>query len=270
MTFPLCLNTSTIKPQPLLDKIRLTAEAGFPAIELWVNDIYEYIGRGGEVRDVEHALADHGLVVPSLISARGWGEAMEVEYPIQRDEVRRRLELTARLGARWLVCSPPRLPCDLGQLTRRYRDLLQLGRAAGARPTFEYISFFQSVYSLPQAWQVVREADDPDATLIADAFHSWNSNSTLDDLRALPGDRISHYHIDDAARHIPPRQQTDADRVMIGDGAIDLRAELRVLKDIGYRGYVSLELFNPELWARDPREVLKIGFERLTELVSSV
>ncbi len=267
MSFTLCLNTSTIKPQPMLDKIRLAAEAGFPAIELWINDLYEYVGQGGEIRDVEKALADHGLTVPSMISARGWGEAGEEEYPIVRDDVQRRLEMCARLGSPWLVCSPPRQPCDLAQITRRYRDLLQLGRQVGVKPTFEYISFFRSVYSLPQAWQVVQDADDPDATLILDAFHNYNSNSTLDQLRAVPGHLISHYHIDDADPHIPPTQQKDPDRVMIGEGAIDLKAELAVLREIGYAGAISLELFNQELWARDPREVLQIGIERMRQLI---
>jgi sugar phosphate isomerase/epimerase len=254
----------------MLEKIRLTAEAGFPAIELWINDVYEYVGQGGEVRDIEKALADHGLTVPSMISARGWGDAIEIEYPIMLDEVKRRLEITARFGAQWLVCSPPRLPCDSAQVTQRYRDLLELGRQIGAKPTFEYISFFQSIYSLPQAWQVVQDVNDADATLIVDAFHSWNSNSTLDDLRAVPVEKISHYHIDDASPDIPPREQMDPDRVMIGEGPIDLKAELMVLKDKGYAGAVSLELFNQDLWARDPREVLKTVFDRLTELVESL
>ena len=55
-----CLNTSTIKPQPLIRKIELAGQAGYDGIELWVNDIYEHIGRGGEVRDVELAIADNG------------------------------------------------------------------------------------------------------------------------------------------------------------------------------------------------------------------
>jgi len=267
MRYTLCLNTSTIKPQPLLEKIRLASEAGFEAIELWANDIYEHIGQGGEVRDVERALTDGGLSVPSLIAARGWGEAVEEEYPILLDEVKRRLELAARLGASWLVCSPPRMECDLAQITRRYRDLLALGRSIGVKPTFEYISFFHSVSQLRQAWQVVQDANDPDATVIVDAFHSYNSLSTLDELRAIPGDRISHYHIDDAHPGIPAGKQKDHDRVMLGEGPIDLRAEIQVLRDIGYQGAISLELFNQELWQRDPRDVLRIGIERMRELL---
>jgi 2-keto-myo-inositol isomerase len=137
MSFTICLNTSTIRPQPLLDKIRLTAAAGYRGIELWVNDVYQYIGRGGEVRDVERALADHGLIVPCMIAMRAWAEASEEEYPILLDEAKRRLELAHRLGSPFLVCSPPREACDPEQIVRRYRDLLQLGRQAGCRPTYE-------------------------------------------------------------------------------------------------------------------------------------
>lgn len=265
--FPLSLNTSTIRPQPLLDKIRLTGEAGFDGVELWVNDIYQHVGRGGEVSEIERALADQGLQVPCMIALRAWGEASELEYPLMLDEARRRLELAARLGCPWLVCSPPREPCDLAQVTRRYGDLLELGRQVGVMPTFEYISFFDTASSLAEAWQVVQQVDDPDATLILDAFHSWNTGSSLDLLRKIPGSRISHYHIDDAARDIPPGQQRDPDRVMLGEGVIDLAAEIAVLREIGYGGWVSLELFNPRLWEQDPREVLRTGIQRMRTLL---
>lgn len=90
-----------------------------------------------------------------------------------------------------LTLSPPRDPCDLGQIAARYCDLLELGRQLGIKPTFEYIGFFRSASRLSDAWRVVQQADDPDATLILDSFHSWNSGSTLDDLRANPANRIS-------------------------------------------------------------------------------
>ena len=165
MSFTLCLNTSTIKPTPIMDKIRLTAEAGFPAIELWVNEIYEYIGQGGEVGDIEKSLADHGLSVPCMIASRGWAEASEFERPHQMEDFKRRLELATRIGSPWLVCSPARFPCDIGQITRRYKELLEIGRVIGAKPTFEYISFSRSVSRLQQAWHVVRADDKKRARL---------------------------------------------------------------------------------------------------------
>ena len=55
---------------------------------------------------------------------------------------------------------------------------------------------------------------------------------------------------------------------MLGEGAIDLAAEIAVLREKGYVGWVSLELFNEALWAKDPLEVAKLGMERLQQLLS--
>ncbi|MEM7231626.1 MAG: sugar phosphate isomerase/epimerase [Planctomycetota bacterium] len=266
MAIKLSLNTSTIQPQPLLEKIRLSAEAGFDGVELWLNDVYEHVGRGGEIREVERALSDHGLSVPCVVAVRAWAEATPEEYPIALGEVRRRMELCARLGSPFIVATPPRGPCSKDQIVERYRDLLRIGRECGVRPTFEYISFFQSCSRLSDAWSVVQSADEDDATLVVDAFHSFNSHSTLEDLRAIPLERISHYHIDDADPAIPAGRQIDADRVLPGDGPIPLRGEIQILKDKGYDGFVSLELFHPDLWQRDPADLLRKGIGRLRDL----
>ena len=47
-----CLNTSTIKPQTLMDKIKSAGNAGYDGIELWLNDVWEFVARGGEVSDI--------------------------------------------------------------------------------------------------------------------------------------------------------------------------------------------------------------------------
>lgn len=261
-----CLNTSTIKPQALLDKIRLVGEAGYDGIELWLNDVWEFVARGGEVSDVQKAIADQGLIVPSVIAMRQWGDFEGWEHQLVLDEARRRFALGARLGAPFIVATPPLETSETGHLPERYRELLEIGREEGIRPTFEYISFFKSVHTLKQAWEIVQKSGEDDATLILDAFHNWNSGSTLEDLREIPLDKISHYHVDDACHGKEPGTQTDPDRVMIGDGQIDLAAEIEVLREIGYDGTVSLELFNSEWWQKDPSETLKIGLERMKEL----
>ena len=264
----ICLNTSTIKPVPLLEKIKLVGEAGFAGIELWLNDVWEFVARGGEVSEISRALDDHGLIVPSVIAMRQWGDFEGWEHQLVLDEARRRFALGARLGAPYIVATPPLENPETSHLAPRYKELLQIGREEGIMPTFEYISFFKSVHTLKRAWEIVQEADDPDATLILDAFHNWNSASTEQDLIEIPLERISHYHIDDADPEKPALTQTDPDRVMPGDGQIDLKAEIKLLKEKGYDGTVSLELFNQDWWGKDPRETLKVGYERVAELVN--
>ena len=264
----ICLNTSTIKPVPLLEKIKLAGEAGYEGIELWLNDVWEFVARGGEVSEISRALDDHGLIVPSVIAMRQWGVFEGWEHQLVLDEARRRFALGARLGAPFIVATPPLENPETSHLAGRYKELLQIGREEGIRPTFEYISFFKSVHTLKRAWEIVQEADDPDATLILDAFHNWNSVSTQEDLLAIPLDRISHYHIDDADPRKAALTQTDQDRVMPGDGQINLRREIQILKNMGYDRTVSLELFNEEWWSKDPAETLRIGFERVSALIN--
>ena len=57
---------------------------------------------------------------------------------------------------------------------------------------------------------------------------------------------------------------------MIGDGAIDLHAELNILKGKGYDKWLSLELFSEAWWAKDPLECAKVGLERMETLCGEV
>lgn len=262
----LALNASTIKPTPLLEKIRAAGEAGYHGIELWAVELYEYVGRGGEISEVEKALADHGLVVPCFIAVRNWGETSGWEYKLAMDEARRRFELAARVGSPLVVCTPPMERPGIEGLAKGYSELLQIGRETGVRAVLEYISFFASLNNVADTVAVLDECGAPDACLIVDAFHNWNNRTTAADLRALPLERVAHYHIDDAAKNIPSGSQKDPDRVMIGDGAIDLDEEMAILREIGYDRWLSLELFNAQWWANDPIETAKIGLDRMREL----
>ena len=180
-----------------------------------------------KVSDLEKALSDQGLIVPSVIAMRQWGDFEGWEHQLVLDEARRRFALGARLGAPFIVATPPLENPKTSHLATRYRELLEIGREEGIRPTFEYISFFKSVYTLKRAWEIVQEADDPDATLILDAFHNWNSNSTMQDLRAIPLERISHYHIDDADPVKPSGSQKDPDRLCPGMGRLTCLRKFR-------------------------------------------
>lgn len=266
----LSLNSSTIKPTPLLEKIRVAGEAGYAGIELWAVELYQHVGRGGEISDVEKALADHGLSVPCFIAVRNWGETEGWEYTLALDEARRRFELAARLGSPLMVCTPPIERPGLDGLDQGYADLLRIGQETGVQAVLEYISFFASLNNVPDTVTVLDRCegvvDGAKPVTILDAFHNWNNRTTLDDIRALPLERIAHYHIDDAATDIPAGRQKDPDRVMVGDGAIDLAAELTVLKEKGYDKWLSLELFSEAWWAKDPLETAKIGLERMREL----
>jgi sugar phosphate isomerase/epimerase len=90
---------------------------------------------------------------------------------------------------------------------------------------------------------------------------------SVDDLLTLEGDRLACFHINDLPAEPDPRTQKDEDRVMVGDGIADLPRVIANLRQIGYRGPLSLELFNRKLWAEDPLQVVTRGLGRIRALV---
>ena len=62
----------------------------------------------------------------------------------------------------------------------------------------------------------------------------------------------------------PPREQiTDAARVYPGEGVAPLDLVLGQLREIGFNGVLSLELFNPAYWKQDAFTVAKTGLEKM-------
>jgi sugar phosphate isomerase/epimerase len=258
-----CLNASTIRPAPLLTKIEAAAAAGFRAIELWNDDVTAFVEGGGSLAQVGERLASAGLSVPSVIAVMGWIGCPAGERDERRREAVRRMEQAKALGSPFIVASPPMGRADVAQAAADYRELLQIGRDVGIRPSMEFLGFVDQINSIPAAWEIVERAGDPDGTIVIDWFHMVRGQgSTLDDLRRIPADRISIVHLDDVPYDKPFAEMSDADRVFPGDGDIPIRDMNAVLREIGYQGPISLELFNRDLWDQDPFAVARTGFEK--------
>ena len=263
MTVQYSLNSSTIRPASLMKKIRIAGQAGYRAIELWNDDLTAHEQQGGSLADVRQALADCGLAVPTVIAVHGWlGTEGEARGPAL-EEAKRRMEQAAAVGADYIVASPPRDPFDLSRGGADYRALLDLGRAAGVRPAMEYLGFVHSVYTIDQAWQIAVAAEHPDASVVMDPFHIVRGGGPIASIAKVPGDKVAIWHWNDAPGDKPFTEQSDADRVMPGDGVAPLREIERLALAQGYEGFVSLELFNPQLWSRDLAEVAKIGLKKM-------
>jgi sugar phosphate isomerase/epimerase len=265
--FLYCLNTSTIRPTPLLDKIRIAAAAGYQAIEPWNDEITEYLNQGGTLPDLKKVLSDAGLKVPSVIALHGWITAEGHEKAKVFAECRRRMDQAAALGSPYIVASPPREVVDLKHAAGRFAELLALGRSAGVTPTMEFLGFADGVKTVAAARAIAEGSGVPGTTIVADVFHMIRGGGSIDDLLTLEGKELAHFHINDVPAVPDPLTQTDADRVMMGEGIANLPRVIANLRAIGYRGPISLELFNRTLWQQDPAAVVSRGLERIKALV---
>ena len=82
-------------------------------------------------------------------------------------------------------------------------------------------------------------------------------------MMGIPGEKIAVFHFNDAPAQPAREKQSDADRVYPGDGILDLGQMIAIVRDAGYSGVISLELFNPNYWEQDPAEVARIGLEKM-------
>jgi 2-keto-myo-inositol isomerase len=260
-----CLNTSTIRPASLPDKIAAAAAAGFQAVELWNEDVFAFLDAGASLADVRRLLTDNGLVVPSMIAIMGFVGNADPGRPERLGEARRRMEQARDLGAPFIVASPPLERTDLGRCAEDYAELLALGREMGIRAAMEFLGFVDHVNSIAAAREIMTRSGDPTATIVLDWFHMVRGDgreTMAADLRALRAEQIAIVHLDDVPYTRPFPEMTDGDRVYPGDGDIPLADLFALLAETGYDGPLSLELFNEELWAQDPFEVARIGFEK--------
>jgi sugar phosphate isomerase/epimerase len=262
-SFIYCLNSSTIKPAPIMDKIRIAGDEGYAAIELWHDDIDAHLARGGTLREIRQAAADAGLNVPTTIFLKGWWDTTGAVYNRALDEIKRRLGQAAEVGATYSIAGPPLGAIDFTVGAERYRQLLEIGRPFGVKPAMEYLGFADEVHTIEAALTVMDGSGQADATIVLDPFHCFRGGGPMESIRKLPAARIAISHFNDSPGFPARELQQDPDRVLPGDGIVDLRAYCGLLREVGYDRWLSLELFRRDLWARDPREVARIGLEKM-------
>jgi sugar phosphate isomerase/epimerase len=265
--FVYCLNTSTIRPTPLMEKIKIAGKLGYQAIEPWNDEFNEYIKQGGKLADVKSAIADAGLKAVSVIALHNWITTQGEAYTKALEDCKKRMEQAAFLGSPFIVASPPREKVDMAKASERFSELLKLGRQIGVRPSMEFLGFVDGVKTLAAAWQIASGTGDSEATVVADVFHLVRGGGQVDDLLTITGEHLANFHMNDSPASPPTLQQTDADRVLPGEGVVDLKRVIANLRKIGYHGPLSLELFNRTLWKQDPTDVCKRGLERMKALV---
>ena len=115
------------------------------------------------------------------------------------------------------------------------------------------------------------EIGRPNVRLIMDAWHFWDVDGILDDLRDH-GDRIVGVQLSDW--RVSTRGWCD--RVLPGDGTIDLRAVFRALEEGGYDGWYDVEIFSDNglfgndypdsVWHRPADEVSRESVSKTLDL----
>ena len=270
-----CLNTSTIRGQELSlpEQVQVAADAGYDGIEPWIRDIEAYRDGGGNLRDLAKRIEDAGLEVASAIGFAKW----IVDDPQERaqglETARRDMDLLRTVGGTRIAAPPAgateQTDLDLFAAAARYGELLAVGRNCGVLAQLELWGFSQSLSRLGELLFVAGECGDDDACVLPDVYHIYKGGSPFAGLSLLRGDAIHAFHMNDYPDDPPRDTVSDADRVFPGDGVAPLADILGMLRQAGFSGHLSLELFNRDYWKRDPLDVARTGLEKMKRAVAS-
>lgn len=271
--FGYCLNTSTIRGQnlPLVQVVEIAAKAGYKAIEPWVREIDQYALAGGSLADLRKRIGDLGLTVASVIGFPEWVVDDDARRAKGFEEAKRCMDLTAQIGAARLAAPPAgatKESLDLEKVTQRYRNLLELGDTLGVVPQLELWGFSQTLGRLNQCLYVASGCGHPKACVLLDVYHLYKGGSDPAGLRLLNGAAMHVLHMNDYPAQPPRDQIIDAQRVYPGEGVAPLTEILTTLRDAGFRGVLSLELFNRGYWEQDALAVALAGIEKMRAAVA--
>jgi len=273
--FKYCLNTSTIQ-ECKLDvprEVEVTSQAGYQGIELWVAEIEDYIGSGGTLRELRRIVEDSDLEVPNLIAFFQWAHPDDGERHEGLEQARKVFAMARELGCPY-VAAPPfgvtdREELSMAHLAGCFGAVLDIGRQAGVKPLLEFWGISKVLGSLAEATDVLALVDDPDGALLADVFHMARDGSDLELLWKLDRDQLCLVHVNDYPGTSDGSRSTDRERLYPGDGIAPYDEIMGALNAIGYRGFLSLELFNRAYQEAGALQAARTGLAKMRQIVEA-
>lgn len=257
----LCFHGTLVRGERLswAERVALARRTGYQAID------FDY-------RHVEQALAER----PGLDAAGFWAEAglvpgmaggvglpglfaPEEEFHRGLSGVAAAAEAAARTGARQVglvMQNRSRLPEAEARalVVGRLRQLGQALSAAGLRLAVEFIGVRSLWPDLPHPFAqryedtlaLFEESGCDNVGFLLDSYHWYGAEATLAQVAATPKQRIVYAHVNDS-KPGPRVAIQDADRLLPGEGVIDLGGWFRALAMTGFDGCVAPEVLGPRL-----------------------
>ena len=167
----------------------------------------------------------------------------------------------------YILSSSPTPKAELRQLYQtRFTEAAKVLADSDVRLGLEFLGPLHIRKQFPNEfiWRMNEMLDfaiscGPNVGLLLDAWHWHTAGATTEDIIHAGKDRIVHIHFDDAP-DLPPDQIRDNQRLLPGEGVINLTGFLQALQKIGYRDAVSVEIFGRPK-TESPEDAARKGLE---------
>lgn len=229
----------------LVEKLHACAEAGFDGVEIMDADLVAAYESPEEIRALCHRL---GLTIDLFQPFRDFEGVDDQTFTDNMRRARAKFEVMQRLGAdMMLLCSnvaTATVP-DFDVAATQIGALADLAAEYGIDIAYEALAWGRYVSDYRDAWDIVQRADRANLGVCLDSFHILSRGHDPAAIEEIDPDKLFFLQLADA-----PNMDMDVlswsrhHRLFPGEGDFDLIDFLSHVILAGYRGPLSLEVFN--------------------------
>ena len=252
-------------------KLEAAAAARFDAIELFEAD---FINFNGSAHDLKRMADGLGLGIDLYQPFRDFEGMPDAIHRRNLDRAERKFDVMQALGVPMMLVCSNTSPLSLGDAERSAAQLAELAERAARRKLrigYEALAWGRWVKLYAQAWQIVERANHPHLGLILDSFHTLSLGDDPRGIADIPGEKIFFVQMADAPlMAMDVLQWARHHRNFPGQGQFALPAFYEQVLRAGYRGTLSLEIFNDVFRATPNRRTALDAMRSLLYLESEV
>ena len=263
-----CISEVTTLPCTFAQDIANYADAGWTAMEVWLTKLETHL-ETHSAADTRKLLEDRQITLAAASYQGGLllsqGEQRKAHY----DHFLKRLDLCQQFSIGTLLVVADFVQ-NVDQTALEARgDLIAAGGAVGGRlrraprPGIPRLRRLAQLGHRLGPGRPVRRGKRRHQPGFLSLLHRPEQ---VRGSRPVDAQRLAFVQVCDLAG-VARELASDADRILPGDGGFRLGPLMKRLRDIGYDGWVSLELMNPMLWKVEPGQVAAIGLAALQRLL---
>jgi sugar phosphate isomerase/epimerase len=256
------------------ERVAAARSGGFDGISLWGRDYRSARESGSSDADLRAMLDDNGLGVAELDLVWRWlpGTA-DLRVPVELDtedifsfEERDLFAIAESVGARSVNAVDVfggRWPVDAA--VECFASLCRRGAVH-----LEFLPW-SKIGDLETAWKIVRDADEPNGGIALDSWHYFGSAGDGSLLSTIPGNKVTSIQLSDraeTAKGSDPLHASLHDRLLPGDGCLDLTSLVESSRMIGADAPIGIEVFSDTLHGLEPVDAGRRAGESLRRVLA--
>ncbi|HVW18941.1 MAG TPA: sugar phosphate isomerase/epimerase [Solirubrobacteraceae bacterium] len=257
------------------DRCRKAAEVGYWGLGLWVADIEHQLEQGATLQSIRKTADEHGVRIAELEFLQDWFMPAGSSERAEADKTKElMLEAAEAFDPHHLKAGNiPARDVPLEQVTEAFAALCdEAARHTDAPVAYELIPSDPIVHDLATLTALVEGSGRPNAGMAIDTWHLSHLDVPLDEVRALPRERITWVELSDGRYHgwkgyenLPDVDtfvhEVTRQRELPGEGEFPIADYIAALREAGYEGPWGVEVLSDALRALPFDEIFERSYE---------